>query len=122
MAVKKPTQEHINDDAMRITWAHIGAGDTCEPFSGMSEYADRSVSVFDAGGSGFNGGSITIQGSPNYLSVGANAYWDTLNSPSETPLNITSSKIRAILEYVESIRPSPNAVGDVTVILNVKRK
>lgn len=120
MATIKPTVEHINDDAMRVTW-ELTTNDVGEAFSGMHEYADRSVSVFGSGGSNFNGGSVTIQGSPDFTANGASAFWDTLNSPSETPLNITSNKIRGVLEYVESIRPVAAGVGQVKVVLNCKR-
>lgn len=122
MGTIKATVEHINDDAMRVTWLNMAATDIGEAFSGMHEYADRSVSVFQGGGSGFNGGTITIQGSPNFVKDGIGAFWSTLNSPSETPLLITSDKIRGVLEYVESIRPLAGAgIDNVTVILNCKR-
>lgn len=123
MATINHVVEHINSDAMRVTWAHLTNGDVGQPFSGLSEYADRSVFVFGDGGSAFDGGSVTIQGSPNFVKDAAAAYWDTINSPSETPLNIASNKIRAVLEYVESIRPSAagGAAMNVTVVLVAKR-
>lgn len=123
MATVPHLAEHINADAMRITWSHLANGDVGQPFSGMSEYADRSVFVFGDGGAAFDGGSVSIQGSPNFLVDAANAHWETLNSPSETPLNISSNKARAILEYAESIRPSAVGGGgmNVTVIVNAKR-
>jgi hypothetical protein len=122
MATIPALVEFPTTDAMRITWANMNTGDVGEAVSSMHEYADRSVIAIDAGGGGFGGGSITLQGSPNHIKDAATAFWETIHSPSETPIIITANGWRAVLEYVESIRPAASAaIANVTVILICKR-
>lgn len=109
MATVKPVVANINDDAVKVQWRNIASGDTCEEYSGFSDYSDRSVQVEAAA---FGGATITIAGSND----GDN--YQTLTDPSGTAITASSAKLRQILEYVWKVKPTISG-GDVTTNITV---
>lgn len=90
------------DDSHIVQWSLIGAPttDTCAAFENPRE-ADRSVQMFGAvGAAGFNGATITMQGSND----GTN--WFTLTDPLGNAIALTASGGKQITEISRYIRPS----------------
>lgn len=95
-----------------VQWANMANGDVgvaINEISNMVTHADRSVQVEGTFGVG---GTVAIEGSND----GTN--FEVLNDPSSTALNITSAKIKGILEAARQIRPHVTA-GDGTTSLTV---
>jgi hypothetical protein len=99
-------------DGVVVTWGPMANGDigvAVDDQSNVSGHADRTVQAEGVFGAG---GNVAITGSID----GVN--YEVLNDPSSTPLNITSPKIRSILEAPRSIRPQVTA-GDGTTSVTV---
>jgi hypothetical protein len=113
-----PVQEIANDDFTKIVWSGIANGDTILPFSGLSEYSDRSVQV---GGADLDGSTVLIQGSNDQVS------FFTLNDPLGNVLSFTSAGLLHVLEYTDHVRPAIAGGGgsqsvDITMIAKRTRR
>ena len=117
MALINSTQDFPimgNSNFMRITWSNMQNGDSGEPFV-IASYADRSVQVVGTFGAS---GSVAIRGSND----GVN--YNSLTDPQGNDIAFNSSKIEAVTELVQSIRPevvSGDGSTSVTVVMLVRK-
>lgn len=116
MAERLYTKAILNDDEVRITWAGIEPGDTCNFCGELAEYDDRSAQVEGT----FGGATVSVQGSLD----GSN--FRTLNDPFGSALDFLAAKIRVVTEYVALLKPAitggAGASLAVTVLAKRKRK
>lgn len=115
MAERKHVVDPINDDARLITWSGIQASDTCDVVASLSEYDDRTVRVSGV----FDGATLSVHGSPD------GSGFSVMNDPFGVALDCTVEKMRALVEYVQSIKPVLSGGGagtNLTVHLLAKRK
>jgi hypothetical protein len=111
------------DECIYPSWSLIGTptSDTPTPIESPS-YSDRSVQMFGAvGAAGFNGATITMQGSND----GTN--WFTLTDPLGNNIALTASGGKQILENTRYIRPlisvaTTGTTPGVLVTLCLKRR
>lgn len=121
-SVLTPLRSKSTDDCIYPSWSLIGTptSDTPTPVESPS-YADRSVQVFGAvGAAGFNGATITMQGSND----GTN--WFTLTDPLGNDVAFTASGGKQIMEVTRHIRPiisgaTTGTAPGVTVNLLLRR-
>jgi len=78
-----------------VTWSNVTAADTCHPVQ-YPEYGDRSVHVYGT----FDGARVQIQGSNN-----GGVSFTALADPTETTIQLTTERIKAILENTDFIMP-----------------
>lgn len=111
----KPTVTSLNDDAVRVSWGPLVQGDTCDAFSGLSEYADRSVQIKGT----FGGATLAVKGSND----GSN--FETLTDPLGSAISRTTDGLKQITEYTHLVNPVLTG-GDgntsITVTLVAKRQ
>ncbi len=97
------------DVSWRATWPLLTTTNDVGSAIEYPAHSDRSVQVDGTFGAG---GTVVIQGSND----GTN--WYTLNDPQGNALSFTSSKIEAVMEITQYIRPKVTA-GDGTTSLTV---
>lgn len=108
MATVKGSGSVSNQGHVAHRWTALANGDDGAPAGGRLS-GDRSVQVDGTFGAG---GTIVIEGSND-----SGVTWSTLNDPQGSPLSFTGAGLKAILEYVEQIRPRVTA-GDGTTSLD----
>ena len=113
MATIQPTVTFPSSDSVKVVWTTVTENDTAATYSGMSEYADRTVQ--------FTG----TPGSSTMLFEGSNddTNFVTLNDPLGTAISLSSNGLRQVLEYTESVRPrfTGGSGQSVTTTLVAKR-
>lgn len=104
MAVVTPTRANTNTTphGLVVTWA-LDAHPTTDTYEAQewSGTGDQSVQMVGAAGAGgFNGATVTIQGSND----GTN--WQTLTNPLGTAITFTAAGLQQVSEITRYIRPS----------------
>lgn len=115
MATIKAVAVQLNDDAVRVTWSAILAGDDCESYAGISEYDDRSIQFRGT----FGGGTIAFTGTDDEVE------YETLNDTFGVAVSYGVKKLRQILEYVYAVKPAltgGDGTTSITATLVAKRK
>lgn len=105
------------DERFPIYRWHILDGTPSVPLV-LAPKDDRTVQMFVGGGTGFNGQTITVQGT-NEIASPAN--WATLNDSRGVgnPATLSAAGIVTLMEVTYQVRIFPNgAVGDVWVYLS----
>ena len=118
MAERAAARVNLNDDAIKFTWTPVQQNDTCLAATGLSEFDDRTVHIEGVP----SGATIAIQG------TASGGGYATLNDTFGSPLSFTTTdKIRAVTEYVDSIKPvlsggDGSTAWTVTLLCKRKRK
>lgn len=119
MATVNPSIKRFGEHTAVVTWANIAAGDTVNPIGAQhTDFADRNVQMESGGGSGFNGGTVTLQGSNEETPTN----WQSLTDPQGNAIAKTAAALEQITEATVWVRPSPGAsVANVTVTMLMRR-
>lgn len=103
-----------------VEWTGMVASQNGVAFP-FSKFPDKTIEVFESVSNGFNGGTITMQGTNDKRgsSDPDNAAWLTLKDLDGTPLTFTANDGGSLKENYRFVRPSPgvNILG-VTCVIN----